>query len=128
MKAALGLGFAFLLCACATTGPAREADLSEWLVGDWLLIEPDLQFPLACRTDLPISYRADGTYEMLGETGVWRLEGNRLHEGPTLVEDGDASRVGTITVNRIERRGRDRMLKRFQGGGTATLRRCEAAE
>jgi hypothetical protein len=117
-----------LVCACATTGPEREGDLRAWIVGQWLLMEPDLQFPQSCRTDLPIDYRADGTYQMLGESGVWRLEGDRLREGATAAEEPAMSRVGTTVVNRIERLGRDRMRKRFEDGGTAILRRCPAIE
>ena len=120
---ALAVATALLLSACTTTGggapPSRE-----WLVGTWLLIGPDLEYPLACASGLPITYEADGTYHMFEEQGVWRLEGNRLYEGATQADDPVEARVGVTNVNRVARRGPDEMEKRFEDGGRATLRRC----
>lgn len=123
-KSALAGPLAMLIAGCTTIRHPAQMPLGQWLIGTWLLIEPDLQFPLACASGLPITYEADGTYHMFGERGVWRLEGDRLHEGPTETDDADRSRVGVRHVNRIDRRGPDEMEKRFQNGGAETFRRC----
>jgi hypothetical protein len=123
----LALIAALALGACATTPPAGDARAR--LVGTWLLMEPDLDFPTSCASGLPISYAADGSFAMFEETGVWRLDGDVLTETVTAVtEAGDPAeaQIGRPFVARIAWRGRNRFLKRYAEGNVETFRRCPA--
>jgi hypothetical protein len=115
------------LGACATTPPGPSGP--ERLVGTWLMIEADLEFPLACASGLPIAYAADGTYALYEESGVWRLDGDVLTETATALTeagDPDTSHLGRPFVSRIRWRGPDRFRKRFAEGNVETFRRCPA--
>jgi hypothetical protein len=128
MRAAFAFAAALLASGCATMRPGAEQPSAAWLVGTWVLLAPDLEFPLACSSGLPIAYQADGTYRMFEEAGTWRLEGDRLHETPTEAEDPRETRIGETHRNRIVRRGPDEMVKYFADGGSETLRRCSPAQ
>lgn len=129
MKKILTVGVALALGACATTPPGSAGPAR--LIGTWLLIAPDLEFPLACESGLPISYAADGTYALYEESGVWRLDGDVLTETTTAITeagDPETSHLGRPFVSRIRWRGPDRFRKRFAGGNVETFRRCPAGE
>ena len=127
MKAWIALPLLSLLGACATTGGAGSSTpTAAWLAGTWLLIQPDLRFPAACASGLPIRYDPDGTSHLFGERGTWRLDGDRLTETIVASDEEDAQ-LGRIVVNRIRRAGPNRMLKTFEDGETETFRRCPPA-
>jgi hypothetical protein len=117
---------AALLGACATTGSSQPR--AEWLVGTWLMLAPDLEFPTACASGLPISYQRDGTYRLFEEHGTWRLEGDRLTETATGatedVIDPAEVQIGVPFVSRIDWQGRDTFRKTYADGSVETFRRC----
>ncbi|HEX8192633.1 MAG TPA: hypothetical protein VF552_07000 [Allosphingosinicella sp.] len=130
MKGALALGVAALLSACATTG-AGTAPTPQWLVGSWLMMDPGERNLVACASFAPIGYEADGDYVLFDERGTWRLDGDRLTETATEVDDPQApgaSAIGQPQTSRIARTGRDSFVKTFASGGRAIFRRCPPPE
>ena len=121
-----------LLGACATLPQdAASGPTADWLAGTWLVIENDAERDLvACASGLPIAYRVGGTYSMWEEEGTWRLEGGRLTEIATQVNDGtDPAEVaiGRPFVSRIERVGPNEMRKYPAASNAMTLLRCPDA-
>lgn len=119
---------AALLAGCATT--EASAPGPEWLVGTWLMLSDDLDFPAACASGLPIVYNRDGSYGLFEEYGTWRLEGDRLTEmatGATEVEDPAEIEIGVPFVSRIERQSPDAFAKTFADGTVEIFRRCPRA-
>ena len=110
------------LAGCATTRASSESD---WLVGSWLMMEGDVEFPLACESGLPIHYSRDGTYVLFEGDGTWRLRGDRLTETATdSAADEPEAAIGVPFTSRIQRIGPDEFRKTFAGGEAATFRRC----
>ena len=68
-----------LLCAPvearsgATSPPAGER-----LVGPWLGLQQEVQFPLGCDSGELVRYSADGAYKGPGASGTWELQEGRL--------------------------------------------------
>ncbi len=125
MRAALLPLAILLLAGCSTTGPRSEAS---WLVGTWLMMSEDLEFPLACSSGLPIQYDSRGTYHLFDQDGRWRLQGDRLTETaqrlhPT-AEPESSSEIGRPYVSRLERQGPDAFRKTFVDGSSELFRRC----
>jgi hypothetical protein len=88
---------------------------------------PDVEFPLACSSGLPIAYNANGTYDLFEDSGTWRLEGERLTEVATQIHDSsgeDAAQIGRPYVSRIDRTGPDQFRKTYADGSVETFRRC----
>ena len=117
------------LTGCATT--RVPGDSRSRLVGTWLMIEGDVEFPTACASGLPIIYHADGTLTLFGERGTWRLDRDILTE--TITEAGEhsefeRSEIGRPHVARIAWRGRDRFRKLYADGAVESFRRCPPAE
>ncbi|WP_129791170.1 hypothetical protein [Sphingosinicella sp. CPCC 101087] len=125
MRRFVALPLVAALAACATV---EQRDASEpRLVGTWLLMEPDVEFPLACASDVPVRYDADGRYHLFEESGTWRLDGDRLTETATeILESGDpeTAELGRPFVSRIEWLGADAFRKFPQGAEAANFRRC----
>lgn len=120
------------LLALGLPAPGAAAPPSrDWLVGTWILIEREADRDLdLCDSGLPITYRADGTYSLFEETGVWRLRGRRLTETATAATAaGDPAdvEIGRPYRSRIARVGPDEMRKRFADGARMTLLRCPPA-
>ena len=116
---------AMLLATGCATVPDRSAQ--PWLVGIWLMIEDDTQFPLACESGLPIRYDSNGRYFTYEEIGTWRLDGGRLTETATELNDTVEERapeLGRPYVSQVEHTGPDELRKTFAGGEQATFRRC----
>lgn len=114
------------LVSCASAS-APQTPSSEWLVGTWLMLDPDAEFPLECESGLPINYMVDGTYMLFGEVGTWRLEGATVHETATeTTGTGDPSdvEIGRPYVSTLHRISQDRFLKRFENGQVGEFRRC----
>lgn len=109
----------------------RPLPTPQWLDGVWLVMLKGERDLAACASGLPIAYSADGTYNMWEESGVWRLEGNRLIETATEAHDTvDPSEValGRRFVNRIERISENEMRKTLEDGTRMILRRCPPPE
>lgn len=129
MKRAFVIGAVFLLSACATGSGGTPT--SAWLVGSWLMMEPGERDLVACASFAPIGYQTEGTYTLFDERGIWRLEGDRLTETATEVDDPDApgaSEIGRAQASRIARTGRGAFVKTFADGTRAVFRRCPAPE
>ena len=123
----LALLAAALLGGCATTGAPGRGDAR--LVGTWLVLSNEIEFPLACASGLPITYNGDRTYDLFEAYGTWRLDGDRLTETPTgatEVEDPAEIPIGVPFISRIEWRGPDTIVKTLADGTVETLRRCPA--
>ena len=117
-----------LVAGCATAADREPSTGNKWLEGTWLMTGPDLEFPAACASGLPITYDRRGTYSLFDESGTWELEGNRLSETATeahedVIEPTEVQ-IGVTFVSRIQRRGRDMFRKTFADGRTETFRRC----
>jgi hypothetical protein len=121
MRLAVLLGTTVALAACATTRTSPS-----WLVGTWLMMEPDVEFPLACASGLPIIYHADGTYDLMEGGGTWRLAGARLIETAQVNDAADSGPpdLGRAYVAEIERLGPDAFRKTYADGAVETFRRC----
>ena len=121
-----------VLAACATAGGrGSTAPTPAWLAGTWLMIGPDLEFPLACASGLPIAYRSDGTYGLFDEEGTWRLEGDRLTETMTEIletAEPEPERVGRPYQSRIRRTGPNAFMKTYADGATELFRRCPSPQ
>ena len=122
MKRFAILALPILLAACATTPRQASPAAQSWLVGTWLMPDESTPFPLGCSSDQPIHYNADGTYAFYGESGTWRLDGDRLTE--TLTEGGEPAEIGRPYVSRVERRGDEAFVKTVENGPAATFWRC----
>jgi hypothetical protein len=112
-----------LVVACAST-PRTSAP--QWLVGTWIMMDAHTSFPAGCASDLPIAYRADGTYLYLDERGTWRLDGDRLTE--TVLEGGEPGESGEPMITGIEVAGPDSFTKTWPDGESAIFRRCPQPE
>ncbi len=125
MRITAALLTAVLVAGCATT-PQQTRD-PNWLVGTWLMLDDEIEYPLACASGLPIAYAADHTYRLFEESGRWRLDGDRLTETATEISDpGDEAspEIGRAYVSRIERRGPNEFRKTFADRNIETFRRC----
>jgi hypothetical protein len=95
------------------------------LAGRWLGLHKGVRFPLGCDSGEPIFYRDDGKYMAEGVIGTWRLQGDRLTETATQVEEpGEPGAVGRPYVTRIAWEGPDTFIKTFPGGRRMPFRRC----
>ncbi len=118
---------ALLLPACAP-GPVVSSDASpsrEWLIGHWIVSDDGSR--RACQGDTGVRYAADGTYNLLEEVGVWRLEGDRLSETATKATEVAAPgevEVGRTVLSRIRRQAPDEMVKTLAEESTLLLLRC----
>ena len=109
-------------CA-AGTGKATQRSR---LAGTWIFIKSKTRFPDACQGDTGITYEADGTYQLLEESGTWRLKGDRLTETPTEAHEGaqpGSVKIGEPFTSRLQWQGPDTFTKTHPGG-KITLRRC----
>lgn len=124
------LGIALIalnLAGCATTAGGAGGPTAAWLVGTWLEIGPDLVFPLACASGLPIRYERDGRYVLFEEDGSWHLDGERLTETALVAHEGTDPaevQIGRPIVSRVERTGADAFRKVLADGSAETFRRC----
>ena len=110
----------------AVAEPVKE----QWLVGTWLQMEGEVAFPDSCASGLPITYQADGTYELFEEDGRWRLRGDKLEEvatGLTDAADPAEVKLGVRFTSTIRKINRDRFIKRFDNGLEIEFRRCPRA-
>lgn len=122
-----------LLAACAghvstSGGTADEAappapPAAIWLVGGWIVAEDSSRDRSACEGDSGVIYRADGTFEMLEQSGRWTLDGHTLTTRITESDDG-AAKVGSSETARIEPVGSDEAHLRYADGEEAVLLRC----
>lgn len=130
MKRVTILALVLLVAGCATPPRPGAGARAQWLPGVWLVMESEQDRSLlACASGLPIRYKADGTYVLFEESGVWRLDGNRLTETATEAsEQGDPAEVqiGRPHVSTLQRIDPDSFLKTFADGGRALFRRCPA--
>lgn len=128
MKRLVSLAAALLIAGCATTPRPSNPRPASWIIGTWLGIESEADRDLAaCQSGLPIGYRADGTYVLFEETGTWRLDGNRLTEVVTEIEEGaDSSEVEVKKpyVSRVRQIDADSFVKTFADGSTMLFLRC----
>ena len=127
MRRAIWIMLAALTAACATT--SRPTAGEHWLVGAWLMLGPDVEFPLACASGLPIRYDAGGRYVLFEGSGTWQLDGDRLTEiatGGSETADEGAPEIGRPYVSRIEQTGPDAFRKTYADGDVETFRRCPA--
>jgi hypothetical protein len=110
-------------CAAGTGKAAQRTGLA----GGWIFIAKNTRFPDACEGDSGITYKADGTYEMLEESGRWRLKGDRLTETPTKAHEAapqpGSVKVGQSFTSRLQWQRPDTFTKTFPGY-KVTLRRC----
>jgi hypothetical protein len=109
-------------CA-AGTGKAAQRNR---LAGTWIFIKSKTRFPDACQGDTGITYEADGTYQLLEESGTWRLKADQLTETPTESHEGaqpGSVKIGEPFTSRLQWQGPDTFTKIFPGG-KITLRRC----
>jgi len=87
-----------------------------------------LEYPLACGSHGPITYRSDGSYSYWGEAGTWRLEGDVLTETLTSIDapnsDRSTGEIGKAVVSTVQWIDRARFLKRFADGTTNEFRLC----
>ncbi|MFL6750052.1 MAG: hypothetical protein ACJ8FC_01355 [Sphingomicrobium sp.] len=98
------------------------------LAGEWVMMGDVLEYPLACGSHGPITYRSDGRYFIWGESGTWRLDGDVLSETLTSVDalhgDRSTADIGKPMVSTIQWIDRARFSKRFADGSTNEFRRC----
>jgi hypothetical protein len=110
-------------CADRVREPIRPQ-----LRGEWVLIGDALDFPLACGSDGSIIYRADGSYSFWGEAGKWRLDGNKLTETMTEVDENNGDRstdeIGEPYISTITWIDGDRLSKQIADGNRNEFRRC----
>ena len=128
-RTVLPAAIAFALAGCATTAAMDPS--STWLVGTWLMLDADLEFPTACASGLPIIYGPDGRFDIFEGEGTWRLDGDRLIETTTAVnEAGDPAdaQIGRPFESRIVRIGPDEFRKTYAEGAVETFRRCPSDE
>ena len=92
--------------------------------GRWLGLHKGVRFPLGCDSGEPVFYGRDGKYMTEGVTGTWRLQGDRLTEIATEIEEpGEPGMIGRPYVSRIAWQGPDRFIK-SSSKGRMTFRRC----
>jgi len=112
------------LASCAN----RNHPVRFELVGEWVMMGDALLFPLACGSDGPITYRADGSYSLWGEAGTWRLNGDGLIETlagfDALHSDRSTDEIGKPMVSTIAWIDENRFTKRFADGSKSEFRRC----
>jgi hypothetical protein len=124
----LALLLAAATTACAAT-PALERPSGAWLVGVWAMMETAGDRDMGhCASGLPISYAPDGTYALFEESGIWRLEGDRLTETATQAHEDVASpeevQIGRPFTSRLRALGPDAFAKHYADGSTEIFRRC----
>jgi hypothetical protein len=96
----------------ALAAPGTQSLHPQWFVGDWCFPEGHplkMTDDVASDGDETITYRANGTWDALGESGIWRIVGDRLIETRTQAESwalGIGERIRTTTTTRITRHGR----------------------
>jgi len=112
------------LASCAN----RDQLVRFELAGEWVMTGDALVFPLACDSDGPITYRADGSYSLWGEAGTWRLNGDALTETlggfDALHSDRTADEIGKPILSTIAWIDENRFTKRFADGSKSEFRRC----
>ncbi len=119
-----------LLLAAAGQPPTVDG---AYLLGNWVWAEPgeapDFE---QCTGPLSMRYLADGTYEMVGELGTWKLDRGRITETATKVDfavwGNAAPRVGIAEINRVQRVDENRFRKRHRNGAVSVFHRCPAAK
>jgi len=112
------------LASCTgTNDPERPA-----LAGEWVMMGDVLEYPLACGSHGPVTYRSEGSYSYWGEAGTWRLDGDVLTETLTSIDAVNSDRstgdIGKPVVSTIQWIDRARFLKRFADGSTNEFRLC----
>ena len=116
------------LLTIASCGGVSPKPSISWLVGEWVMLDGVLQFPIACGAHGTITYAADGKSYLWGESGSWRLEGIVLTETTTFADpmhsDTKPEDIGRNYISYLEWASRDRFLKKFQDGEVREFRRC----
>ena len=110
-----------------TDEPARRLGAPE-LVGTWLMMNEGVRFPQGCNSSLPVQYYSDGTLRLWGESGTWRLEGDRLIETSTdfdpLIVDRSDVQLGKPYVSTLRWNDRNRIWKQYADGDIREFLRC----
>jgi hypothetical protein len=98
------------------------------LAGEWVMMGDVLEYPLACGSHGPVTYRSDGSYSYWGEAGTWRLDGDVLTETLTGIDafnsDRSTGEIGKAVVSTVQWIDRARFLKLFADGTTNEFRLC----
>lgn len=120
----------FFICLTLLSCSGTSANVSSfksshpaWMLGKWLWLNPGERYsPAECNADHNITYHRDGRYDLLDESGYWRVEGDRLIETMTSVGGtGDPADQGKPSILLIERKDQATLVVHGRNPGTMIL-------